>query len=69
MQNRRRGGGGGGGGYSQQATRRVGGLSAPGGLSGQGSAQYNNYMGGLVGGEYENPDRVLTGQVGYKPLL
>ena len=66
VQNRRRGGGGGGGGYSQQATRRVGGLSGPGaGLSGQGSSQFNSYMGGLVGGEYENPDRVLTGQVNY----
>ena len=65
VQNRRRGGGGGGvgGGYSQPATRRVGGLSGPGGLSGQGSGQYNSYMGGLVGGEFENPDRVLTGQV------
>ena len=59
VQNRRRGGGG----YSQPATRRVGGLSGPGGLSGQGSGQYNSYMGGLVGGEFENPDRVLTGQV------
>merc|ERR1711972_609082 len=65
--NRRRGGPppGGGGGYGQQISRRAGpsGLSGPGGLSGQGSALYNNYMGGLLGGEYETPDRVLTGQV------
>ena len=32
-------------------------------MSGQGSGQFNSYMGGLVGGEYENPDRILTGQV------
>ena len=59
VQNRRRGGGG----YNQPASRRVGGLSGLGGLSGQGSSQYNSFMGGLVGGEFENPDRVLTGQV------
>ena len=70
VQNRRRGGGGGGGGgYSQQTTRRVGGLSGPGVLSGQGSAQFNSYMGGLVGGEFENPDRVLTGQVNYSCIF
>ena len=47
----------------------LGGLSGPGGLSGQGSALYNNYMGGLLGGEYENPDRVLTGQVAHRNAI
>ena len=35
----------------------------PGGLQGQNSLQYNNFMSGLDGGQYENPDRIFTGQV------
>ena len=41
----------------------MGGVGGPGGIQGQNSLQYNNFVGGLTGGEYENPDRIFTGQV------
>ena len=49
------------GGYSNQINRRMGG---PPGTGMQGAGSMNNpFMNGLVGGEYENPDRIFTGQI------
>merc|ERR1719350_1208373 len=58
---KRKGNGGFNGGYSNQINRRMGG---PPGMGMQGAGSMNNpFMNGLVGGEYENLDRIFTGQI------
>ena len=53
---KRKGYGGLEGGFSNQIDRRTGGMQGAGSM-------YSPFMSGLVGGEYENPDRIFTGQI------
>ena len=52
--------------YSNLINRRIpagGGLRGPGVQGGALDYDYSNFMSGLVGGEYEDIDRIFTGQV------